>query len=38
MRKLVGTFCLMLLPLWVAAQTPLEQLAKIQADENYIWA
>ena len=37
MRKLVGTFCLMLLPLWVAAQTPLEQLAKIQADENYIW-
>ena len=37
MRKLFGTLCLMLLPLWAAAQTPLEQLQKIQADDNYIW-
>lgn len=28
---------MILLPLWVSAQTPLEQLQKIQADDNYIW-
>ena len=36
MKRIFGSICLLLLPLWVAAQTPLEQLAKIQADENYI--
>ena len=37
MKRLLETFCLILLPLWVSAQTPLEQLQKIQADDNYIW-
>ena len=33
----IGLFILMLMPLLAVAQNPLEQLAKIQADENYIW-
>ena len=38
MRKgLFSLFILMLMPLLAVAQSPLEQLAKIQADENYIW-
>ena len=38
MRKgLFSLFILMLVPLLAVAQSPLEQLAKIQADENYIW-
>ena len=37
MKNIIGAICLLLLPAWGAAQTPLEQFAKIQADENYIW-
>ena len=38
MRKgLFSLFILMLMSLLAVAQSPLEQLAKIQADENYIW-
>ena len=36
-KQVIGIFCLILLPMLALAQTPLEQLAKIQADENYIW-
>ena len=36
-KNFIGMICLMLLPVWAMAQTPLEQLAKIQADDNYIW-
>ena len=36
-KGLIGLFILMLMPLLAVAQSPLDQLAKIQADENYIW-
>ena len=37
MKKIIASACLLLLPMWVAAQTSKELFAKIQADENYIW-
>lgn len=37
MKKIIASVCLLLLPMWVAAQTSKELFAKIQADENYIW-
>ena len=36
-KGIIGLFILMLTPLLAVAQSPLDQLAKIQADENYIW-
>ena len=35
-KRVIGFFCLILLPMLAMAQSPLEQLAKIQADDNYI--
>ena len=35
-KRVIGLFCLILLPMLAMAQSPLEQLAKIQADDNYI--
>ena len=36
-KGVIGLFILMMMPLLAVAQSPLDQLAKIQADENYIW-
>ena len=35
-KRVIGFICLILLPMLSMAQNPLEQLAKIQADDNYI--
>ena len=35
-KRVIGFICLILLPMLAMAQSPLEQLAKIQADDNYI--
>ena len=37
MKKVISILALLLLPLWVAAQTPLDEVARIKADDNYIW-
>lgn len=37
MKKLLTCISLMLLPVMAMAQKPLDQFAKIQADDNYIW-
>ena len=37
MKKVISIWVLLLLPLWVAAQKPLDEVARIKADDNYIW-
>lgn len=37
MKKVISILALLLLPLWVAAQKPLDEVARIKADDNYIW-
>ena len=37
MKKVISIWALLLLPLWVAAQKPLDEVARIKADDNYIW-
>ena len=37
MKRIIGYVCLLLLPCWVAAQTPLDDVMRIKADDNYIW-
>ena len=36
MKKVISILALLLLPLWVAAQKPLDEVARIKADDNYI--
>ena len=37
MRKILSIMLLVLLPLGVAAQKPLDEVARIKADDDYIW-
>ena len=37
MRKVISILALLLLPFWAAAQKPLDEVARIKADDNYIW-
>ena len=37
MRKILTIMLLMLLPLGMAAQKPLDEVARIKADDDYIW-
>ena len=37
MKRKLGCLLLMLLPLWVAAQKPLDEIARIKASDDYIW-
>ena len=37
MRKVLSIMLLVLLPLGVTAQKPLDEVARIKADDDYIW-
>ncbi|MBR2778190.1 MAG: LPP20 family lipoprotein [Prevotella sp.] len=37
MKRKLGCMLLMLLPLWAAAQKPLDEIARIKASDDYIW-